>query len=53
METCENNVHQICKIGMYLYSMTQLSGAHAFRQFLRQLSTDFHEILHRTFPVMS
>ena len=24
--------------------MTQLSGAHAFRQFLRQLSTDLHEI---------
>ena len=24
--------------------MTQLSGAHAFRLFLCQLSTDFHEI---------
>ena len=30
--------------------MTQLSGAHAFRRFLRQLSTDFHEILYMTFP---
>ena len=30
--------------------MTQLSGAHAFRRFLRQLSTDFHKILYRTFP---
>ena len=29
--------------------MTQLSGAHAFRQFIRQLSTDFREILYRTF----
>ena len=27
--------------------MTQLSGAHAFRRFLRQLTTDFHEILVR------
>ena len=31
-------------------SMTQLSGAHAFHRFLRQLSTDFDEILYRTFP---
>ena len=30
--------------------MTQLSGAHAFRRFIRQLSTDFHEILYRIFP---
>ena len=30
--------------------MTQLSGAHAFRRFLSQLSTDFQEIMHRTFP---
>ena len=29
--------------------MTQLSGAHAFRRFHRQLSTDIHEILCRTF----
>ena len=25
--------------------MTQLSGAHAFRRFLRQLSTDFHNFV--------
>ena len=30
--------------------MTQLSGAHAFRRSLPQLSTDSHEILYRTFP---
>ena len=30
--------------------MTQLSGAHAFRRFPRQLSTDCHEILYRTLP---
>ena len=30
--------------------MTQLSGAHAFRRFIRQLSTDFHEIWYRSFP---
>ena len=29
--------------------MITLSGAHAFRRFSRQLSTDFHEILYRTF----
>ena len=29
--------------------MTQLSGAHAFRRFPRKLSTDFLEILYRTF----
>ena len=30
--------------------MPQLSGVHGFRQFLRQLSIDFHKILYRTFP---
>ena len=30
--------------------MTQLSGAHAFHRFFRQLSTDFQESLNRTFP---
>ena len=29
--------------------MTQLSRAHAFHQFLCQLSTDVHEILYMTF----
>ena len=32
-----------------IYFTTQLSGAHAFRRFLRQLLTDSHEILNRTF----
>ena len=30
--------------------MTQLSGAHAFRQFIRQFCTDLLEILFMTFP---
>ena len=34
---------------IFLKSTTQLSGAHAFRRFLRQLSTDSHETLYRTF----
>ena len=33
-----------------LHSVTKLSGAHAFRRFLRQLSSDFNEILYRIFP---
>ena len=30
--------------------MPQLFGAHAFCRFLRDLLTDFREILYRTFP---